>query len=463
MDGIANSPAARDKAYLVHPMTNLQKHLEIGPTILTGGKGVKVWDDAGREYIEGMAGLWCTSLGYGEERLIKAASDQMRKLAYVQQFRHMSHDSGIDLAERLVSIAPEGITKAFFVNSGSEANDTIVKFVRFYHNAIGKPEKKKIIARDKGYHGTTLVAASLSGLPHMHAAFDLPIADVKHTSCPHYYRFGETGESEEDFATRMADDLEKMILDEGPETVAAFFAEPVMGAGGVILPPATYFEKVQAVLKKYDVLFCADEVICGFARTGNMFASETYDLKPDFMTVAKALSSAYLPIAGVLMREEIFQTIAGHAGELGILGHGYTYSGHPVSSAVALETLKIYEEMDIVSRVKARSRTFMREIESFADHPLVGETRGVGLVGALELVVDKKTRAPVDPKGPAPDYLYDRVMEAGLITRPIGNSVAFCPPLIISDDEIVEMFSRFRTALDQTTDFMTREGMLGAA
>ena len=463
MDGFGNSPAARDKAFLVHPMTNLKKHLDIGPTILTGGSGVRVTDDAGREYIEGMAGLWCTSLGYGEERLVDAAVRQMRKLPYVQQFRHMSHNPGIDLAEKLIGIAPEGITKAFFVNSGSEANDTIVKFVRFYHNAIGKPEKKKIIARQKGYHGTTLVAASLSGLPHMHAAFDLPIADVKHTDCPHYYRYGEGGESEEDFATRMADNLEKLILEEGPETVAAFFAEPVMGAGGVIVPPRTYFEKVQAVLKKYDVLFVADEVICGFARTGQMFGSQTYDIKPDFMTVAKALSSAYLPIAGVLMREEIFQAMADQAGKLGILGHGYTYSGHPVASAVALETLKIYEEIDIVSKVQATSRTFMSALESFHDHPLVGETRGVGLVGALELVVDKATRAPVDAKGPAPDYLYDQVMAAGLITRPIGNAIAFCPPLIISPADVEEMFARFRRALDETLDYMTREGMLKAA
>ena len=460
MDGLANSPAARDKAFLIHPMTNLKKHLDIGPTIISKGKGVRVWDDTGKEYIEGMAGLWCTSLGYGEERLIEAATQQMRKLAYVQQFRHMSHDSGIDLAEKLVGIAPEGITKAFFVNSGSEANDTIVKFVRFYHNAIGKPEKKKIIARDKGYHGTTLVAASLSGLPHMHAAFDLPIADVKHTSCPHYYRYGQDGETEEAFATRMADDLEKLILDEGPETVAAFFAEPVMGAGGVITPPKTYFAKIQAVLKKYDILFVADEVICGFARTGNMFGSQTYDLKPDFMTVAKALSSAYLPIAGVLMREEIFQTIADHSGELGILGHGYTYSGHPVAAAVAHETLTIYEEIDIVSKVQATSRTFLERMHGFADHPLVGEVRGVGLVGALELVTDKASKTPVDGKGPIPDYLYDRVMEAGLVTRPIGNSVAFCPPLIITDAEVNEMFDRFGIALDQTLEFARAEGAL---
>ncbi len=463
MDGIANSPAARDKAFLVHPMTNLKKHLDIGPTIISRGKGVRVYDDAGREYIEGMAGLWCTSLGYGEERLVQAAANQMRKLPYVQQFRHMSHDPGIDLAEKLIGIAPEGITKAFFVNSGSEANDTIVKFVRFYHNAIGKPAKKKIIARQKGYHGTTLVAASLSGLPHMHAAFDLPIADVMHTDCPHYYRFGKDGESEEAFATRLAESLEAMILAEGPETVAAFFAEPVMGAGGVITPPKTYFAKVQKILKKYDILFVADEVICGFARTGQMFGSQTYDLKPDFMTVAKALSSAYLPIAGVLMREEIFQTIANHAGELGILGHGYTYSGHPVASAVALETLKIYEEIDIVARVQATSKTFMAELNSFRDHPLVGECRGVGLVGAIELVTDKAAKTPVDAKGPVPDFIYERIMASGLITRPIGNSIAFCPPLIITPEDVQTMFSRFRTALDETLDYMTREGMLKAA
>jgi 4-aminobutyrate--pyruvate transaminase len=463
MDGIANSQAARDKAFLMHPMTNLKKHLDIGPTIVTEGNGIYVKDDAGREYIEGMAGLWCTSLGYGEERLIQAAVKQMRTLPYVQQFRHMSHGPGIDLGEKLVGMAPEGITKAFFVNSGSEANDTIVKFVRFYHNAIGKPLKKKIIARDKGYHGTTLVAASLSGLPHMHAAFDLPIADVKHTNCPHYYRYGQEGESEEDFATRMADNLEKLILDEGPETVAAFFAEPVMGAGGVITPPKTYFAKVQAVLKKYDILFVADEVICGFGRTGKMFGSDTYDLKPDFMTVAKALSSAYLPIAGVLMREEVFQVIAEHSGELGILGHGYTYSGHPVASAVALETLKIYEEIDIVAKVKNTSETFLREIHGFFDHPLVGETRGVGLVGAIELVVDKDKKTPLDPKGPMPDFLYERIMASGLITRPIGNSIAFCPPLIITPNQVEEMFSRFRSALDQMLDHMTREGMLKAA
>ncbi|MEL0090733.1 MAG: aminotransferase class III-fold pyridoxal phosphate-dependent enzyme, partial [Rhodospirillales bacterium] len=238
--------------------------------------------------------------------------------------------------------------------------------------------------------------------------------------------------------------------------------EPVMGAGGVIVPPRTYFDKIQAILKKYEVLFVADEVICGFGRTGNMFGSQTYNLQPDFITVAKALSSAYLPIAGVLMREEVFQTIANHAGELGILGHGYTYSGHPVASAVAYETLKIYEEIDIVSRVQSVSKTFMEELTAFESHPLVGETRGVGLVGAIELVTNKSTKDPIDVKGPAPDYLYNRVMEAGLITRPIGNSVAFCPPLIIGHDDIREMFRRFRKALDETLDFMVREGSFKA-
>ena len=463
MTFIPNSPEARDVASQLHGYTNARAMEESGPLMLTEGKGVYVKDNAGKQYLEAMSGLWCASLGFDQDRLVKAATDQLKKLPYYHTFNGRTTDISMELAEKLLSVAPVEMSKVFFCGSGSEANDTIVKFIRFYHNAIGKPQKKKIISRDKAYHGTTMVAASLCGLPHMHAAFDLPIADILHTDCPHYYRFAEPGETEEDFATRLADNLEKMILDEGPDTVAAFFAEPVMGAGGVIVPPKTYFEKVQKVLKKYDVLFVADEVICGFARTGQMFGSQTYDIRPDFMTVAKALSSAYLPIAGVLIREEIFQAMADQAGKLGILGHGYTYSGHPVASAVALETLKIYEEIDIVAKVQSTSRTFMAELEKFQDHPLVGETRGVGLVGAIELVTDKGTRAPVDPKGPAPDYLYDRIMESGLITRPIGNSIAFCPPLIISPEDVQEMFQRFRNALDRTLDYMTKEGMLKAA
>ena len=266
--GIGNSAASRDKAYYLHPYTNLKTHEDVGPLVIERGEGVHVFDDSGKAYIEGMAGLWCTSLGFGEERLVEAATRQMRKLPFYHAFTHKAHDPGIDLAEALIKIAPVPMSKVFFTNSGSEANDTVVKLVWYYNNALGRPHKKKIIARQKGYHGVTVASASLTGLPHLHRDFDLPIAGILHTDCPHFYRYGEEGETEEEFATRLADQLEQLILAEGPDTIAAFIAEPVMGAGGVIVPPATYFDKIQPVLKRYDILFIADEVICGFGRTG---------------------------------------------------------------------------------------------------------------------------------------------------------------------------------------------------
>ena len=461
METLGNSTASRDKAYVMHPMTNLKRHLEVGPMVITGGKGVYVYDETGKEFIEGMAGLWCTSLGFGEKRLVQAATRQLEKLPYYHQFRGASHDIGVDLAEKLVGMAPKGLGKVFFVNSGSEANDTIVKLVWYYNNAIGRPQKKKIISRNKAYHGTTALAASLSGLPHMHRAFDLPFPGILHTDCPHHYRFAEAGESEEDFSTRLAENLDKMIVAEGPETVAAFIAEPVMGGGGAIVPPRTYFDKVQAVLKKHDVLFIVDEVICGFGRTGNLWGCDTYNLKPDFMTVAKALSSAYLPIAGVLLRDEIFDAIARQSGEVGTLGHGYTYSGHPVSAAVALETLNIYEERDIMGHVRSVMGRFQAGLKRFADHPLVGEARCVGLVGAVELVQDKGSKQSFDPKQMVGGWCMDRAAEYGLIIRAVGDSMTFSPPLIITAEEIDEMLARFGRALDDTAA-MVHEKKLAA-
>ena len=351
MNIMPNSPQARDIAYHVHPQTDLKGHQTDGPLVIDRGEGVYVWDDAGNRYIEAMAGLWCASLGFSERRLADVAYEQMKKLPYGHTFYSRGHEPSIDLAERLLGIAPVPMSKVLFQCSGSEATDTAIKPVWYYNNAIGRPEKKKIIGRIRGYHGTTAAAVSLSGQPLMHADFDLPFPQFKHTDFPHYYRFHHDGESEEEFATRMADNLEKLILEEGPETVAAFFAEPVQGAGGAIVPPATYFEKIQAVLRKYDVLFVADEVICGFGRTGNMWGSQTYDLKPDMLTCAKALSASYMPISAVLVSEPIYQAMVSESEKVGVFGHGYTYAAHPVASAVALETLKIYEEIDIVARV----------------------------------------------------------------------------------------------------------------
>ncbi|MEP4192938.1 MAG: aminotransferase, partial [Sneathiella sp.] len=344
-----NSLASRDVQNVIHSYTNLSAHEKTGPLIIETGKGIHVYDDNGKEYIEGLAGLWCTSFGFGEKELIDAATQQMHKLPYYHSFASKSTEPGILLAEKLLEIAPSSdLSKAFFVNSGSEANDTVVKLVWYYNNSKGRPEKKKIISRQKAYHGVTVAAASMTGLPPLHNDFDLPIQNITHTSCPHYYRFGKEGETEEEFATRMATELEEKILSEGPETVAAFIAEPVMGAGGVIVPPVGYFEKIQAVLKKYDVLMVADEVICGFGRTGNMWGSETFGIKPDILSCAKALSSAYLPIAAVLVSEGIYQELVRQSEKHGAFAHGYTYSGHPVPAAVALRTLELMEERNIL-------------------------------------------------------------------------------------------------------------------
>ena len=463
MNDRLNSASARDIAYYLHPYTNLKVHEKEGPLVITEGKGIYVYDENGKAYIEALAGLWCTALGFDEERLVEAAMAEMRKLPYYHSFSHKSHDVGIDLAEKLVQMAPVPMSKVFFTNSGSEANDTAVKLVWYYNNALDRPRKKKIISRIKAYHGVTVASASLTGLPNNHRDFDLPIANILHTDCPHHYRFAEPGESEEAFATRMAENLEKMILKEGPETVAAFIAEPVMGAGGVFVPPPTYFEKVQAVLKKHDVLFIVDEVICGFGRTGNLWGCETFNLKPDIMTVAKALTSAYLPLGAVLISEPIYQALVKESEKIGIFGHGYTYTGHPVCAAVALEALKIYEERDIVGHVRRVAPRLQDGLRRLADHPLVGEVRGIGLVAAVELVKDKATKESFDPAGAVGIYLSKQAQKHGLIVRALGDIIAFSPPLIMTGEEIDEMLARFGKALDDTEAWVRKEGLAEVA
>jgi 4-aminobutyrate---pyruvate transaminase len=456
---VASKSARRDIATSIHPYTNLKLHETEGPMVITEGDGVFVRDENGKSYLEGLAGLWCASLGFSERRLADAAYQQMLKLPFYHTFAHKAHDVGIELAEKLLSIAPVPMTKVFFVNSGSEANDTVVKLVWYYNNALGRPQKKKIISRAKAYHGVTVASASLTGLPNNHRDFDLPIANILHVDCPHFYRFGQPGESEEAFATRMADSLEKRILSEGPETVAAMIGEPIMGAGGVILPPATYWEKVQAVLKKYDVLLIADEVICGFGRTGNMWGTTTYDLKPDFISCAKALSASYLPIGAVMVSADVYAALVKQSEKIGVFAHGFTYSGHPVTSAVALETLKIYEETDLISHVRKVAPRMQAGLRRFQDHPLVGEVRGIGLIGAIELVADKAARTPFDPKANVGGFLAKRAQHHGLIIRPLVDTIAFCPPLIIKEDEIDLMFERFSRALDDTLAMVRERGL----
>lgn len=460
MHSRANSTAGRDVAYVLHPYTNLKRHEAVGPLVITHGKGVRVFDDNGKDYIEGMAGLWCTALGWGEERLAEVAARQMRELPFYHTFNHKSHEAAVELAERLVTMAPVPMSKAFFANSGSEANDSAIKLIWYYNNAIGRPLKKKIISRHKAYHGVTVATASLTVLPNNQRSFDLPIAGILHTSCPHHYRFGAEGESEEAFSSRCAEDLERLILAEGPDTVAAFFAEPVMGAGGVIVPPAGYFEKIQAVLRKYDVLLVADEVICGFGRTGNMWGSETFGMRPDMMTMAKGLSSGYLPISALLISEPIYAAVAAESDAIGVFGHGFTYSGHPVPAAVALEVLNIYDERDVLGHVRGVAPYFQRRLRRFAAHPMVGEVRGVGLIAAVELVRDKASRESFDPKAAVGPSLVARAQENGLILRAMGDSIAFSPPLVLDERDIDEIADRFGRALDETHGWARASGLM---
>lgn len=447
----AASLVEHDLAALAHPYTNLAAHQRTGPLVITRGEGVRVFDTSGNEYIEGLAGLWCTSLGFSEPRLVEAATRGMAKLPFYHSFGGKAPAPTIELAERLIALAPAPMSKVLFANSGSEANDTAVKLVWYYNNALGRPEKKKIISRKRAYHGVTVATASLTGLPANHRDFDLPLDRFLHADCPHHWRFADEGEDEESFASRMAENLERLIVREGPDTIAAMFAEPVMGAGGVIVPPATYFAKIQPVLRRYDILLLADEVICGFGRTGNRWGCETFGIQPDMLTCAKALSSGYIPISALLVSEPIWQAMVAESEKIGVFGHGYTYSGHPVAAEVALETLRIYEERDVLGHVRQIAPVLQEGLRALADHPLVGEARGVGLVGALELVQDKRTKASFPPALGVGAYFARRAEAHGLIVRVIaGDIVAVSPPLIISVAEIQELLARLSRALDDT-------------
>jgi len=436
MNQLPNSIEARDVAFQLHSYMDARKHEENGPLVIEKGDGIFVEDNNGKRYIEGMAGLWSVAVGFGEKRLVEAAARQMEKLPYYHTFTGKTHGPSVELAEKLVAMAPVPMSKAYFTNSGSEANDTAIKLIWYRSNALGKPERKKIISRVRGYHGVTIASASLTGLPNNHRSFDLPIENILHTSSPHYRSMKKDGESEQDFAKRCAQDLEDMILAEGPETIAAFFAEPVMGAGGVVVPPEGYWEAVQPILKKYDILFVADEVICGFGRTGNMFGTETFKLEPDIMTLSKALSSSYLPMSALLVNEKVYGPVADESHKIGVWGHGYTASGHPVAAAVALENLKIIEERDLVGHVRDISPTFLKRLHALSEHPLAVESRGIGLIGAVELHHDEMSKTP-GVLGARTNMAFH---EGGLISRNMGDSMAFCPPLIISEKQVNDMF-----------------------
>ena len=442
---------------IIYPTTNLKTGENL---ILEKGDGVYVYDNNGNKYLEGMAGLWCTSLGYNNQELIDAATQQLHNLSYSHMFGGKSHQVGMDLAEKLAAMIPVENAHIFFGNSGSDANDTQIKLLHYYFAAIGKPEKRKIISRKRSYHGITVASACLTGLEVNHTNFDLPVEalGITHTDAPYYLREKLAGESEAQFVDRIVGNLEKQILAEGPETVAAFIAEPITGASGVIIAPDGYYEKVQALLKKYDIFFWADEVICGFGRTSNDFGSTTMGIKPDMMSMAKQLSSAYLPISAAAIRGDMYDAIVEPSNQLGVFGHGYTYSGHPVACAVALKTLEIYERDNIFAKAAETGKYLQEKLQAYADHPLVGEVRGRGLIGAIDL--HNKAKDEAFPAAVS-YHLAKACQDQGLILRAVGGTaIAFCPPLIITTAQIDEMMEKFAKAIEVTEAYVKAEGLM---
>lgn len=427
------------------PFSDYKQLKEVGPRIITRSSGVYLWDSEGHKILDGMSGLWCVAIGYGREELADAAAKQMRELPYYNLFFMTAHPPVLELAKVISEIAPEGMNHVFFTGSGSEGNDTMLRMVRHYWAIKGQPNKKTIISRVNGYHGSTVAGASLGGMTYMHEQGDLPIPGIVHIPQP--YWFGEGGDmTPDEFGIWAAEQLEKKILELGVDNVGAFIAEPIQGAGGVIVPPDSYWPKIKEILDKYDILFVADEVICGFGRTGEWFGSDFYGLKPDMMTIAKGLTSGYIPMGGLIVRDEVVAVL----NEGGDFNHGFTYSGHPVAAAVALENIRILREERIVERVKAETAPYLQKrLRELSDHPLVGEVRGVGLLGAIELVKDKATRERYTGKG-AGMICRTFCFENGLIMRAVGDTMIIAPPLVISFAEIDELIEKARKCLDLT-------------
>jgi 4-aminobutyrate--pyruvate transaminase len=439
-EGTQAELAASDVRHLIHGYTNLASHRRAGPRIITRGEGIYVFDSAGRRYIEAAAGMWCASLGFSEEELIEAAVRQLRELPYYHTLTSQSVEPAIRLAEKLGRMLPMPDSHVYLTLSGSEANDFLVKFLWYYNNALGRARKKKVIARVNGYHGATVVASSLTGIERNHAGFDVPLPGFLHTWDPHYSRYHLPGESEAEFTARILADLERLILREEPETVMAFLAEPVTAGGGVVIPPPGYYAKLQALLARYDILFLADEIVTGFARTGNMFGCETFEIRPAAMTLGKALSAAYQPIAAIALRGDVHEVLLEASDRYSSFGHGNTHSGSPVGAAVALRTLELMESRKILDHVRQVAVTFLSRLKRLEHSPLVAETRGVGLIAAIDVRPGGATDAGV---------LKSLAEEEGVIVRalPGGRGVALSPPLIISESEVNELFDRLERAL----------------
>jgi L-2,4-diaminobutyrate transaminase len=447
-----------DRQSLFHPLTSIVAHQKSGPRIISSGSGVTLKDPSGRSILDCSGGLWCVNVGYGRPELAEAAKQAILELSYFHLFSSSSHPPAIELADRLLSLFHRGgathLSKVFFGTSGSDANDTAFKLVRYYNNLRGLPAKKKIISREGAYHGVTVASGSLTGIAAYHKAFDLPIPGVLHTSCPHYFRFANGGESEADFCDRLINEIEAIIAREGPETIAAFIAEPIMGTGGVLVPPAGYFSRLQAVLKQHDILLIADEVITGFGRLGTWFATEFYDLTPDIVSLAKGVTSAYFPMSVSMISERVWQVFEQASPEVGPVMHGFTYSGHPVGAAIALVNLAILEDEGLVAN-SANMGAYLKMglKDRVGDHRFVGEVRGEGLMIAVELSADKDRRIPFARAAGAHRIVANKAFELGLLIRPSPfiEALAFSPPLCITKDECDRSLDLFVNALAAAT------------
>lgn len=452
---------AADAAHFIHPFTDTRGLAERhGPRIVVRGDGVRIWDSEGNEIIDGMSGLWCVNLGYGRRDLIDAAHTQMQQLPFYNAFFNTATPPSIELAELLSEIAPPGFQHVFFTNSGSEGNDTVLRMVRRYWDLQGQPQRKILISRHNAYHGSTVAGASLGGMQGMHAQGDLPIPGIVHIDQPYYLQNARPGETEHDFGLRAAGWLENRILELGPEHVAAFIGEPVQGAGGVIIPPASYWPEIQRICDKYGILLVSDEVICGFGRLGTWFGCQHPHIqtRPDLITFAKGVTSGYLPLGGVLVGERVARTLIDKGGDF---NHGFTYSGHPVCCAVGLANVRALRDEGVIDRVAAETAPYLAErFASLNDHPLVGDAQSLGMVAGLVLYKDKSTRTHFDSSLGVGYRCREHCFRNGVVMRAVEERMIIAPPLVLTRAEIDEMIARIRTALDATRDDLAREGLI---
>jgi L-2,4-diaminobutyrate transaminase len=449
-----------DLKFAFHPFTSIHDHEASGPLVIVEGKGSRLTDSRGQSYLDAMAGLWCVNIGYGNLEMADAIRAQVARLPYYHSFSSMANDVSTLLAERLVTSAPVPMARVFFGNSGSDANDTNMKIVWYYNNVLGRPERKKIISRQRGYHGVTIATAGLTGLDSLHAGFDVPLPMIRHVRAPHRLWEAEPGMTDAEFVAVLAGELEELILTEGPETIAAFIAEPIQAAGGVIVPPPGYFAAVEEILRRYDILFIADEVVCGFGRLGRWFGTEVYGLHPDLMTLAKGITSGYVPMSASLVSERVWEVLSQGSDRYGVFGHGYTYTAHPVAAAAALANLAILDREGLVEQAAKRG-AYLRDrlVERFGDHPMVGEVRGEGHIAAVELVRSRSPLKPFDSSLRVGARLARASRSHGVITRalPAADTIAFSPPFVVTETELDEMVEGTRRALDDVVADLARE------